>query len=119
LFHRLLWVLAQFGQDELVRQIEYLKVENEILRSRLPKNIRTTPAEWARLREYGKRLGERHLQRLVDEYVAYYQKRRPHQGIGNVVLDPDATPPLAYNGERVESTDILGGLIKHYYRKAV
>jgi hypothetical protein len=58
LFQRLLLVLAQFGQDELVKQIEYLKVENEILRSRLPKHIRTTPAERARLLEYGKRLGD-------------------------------------------------------------
>ncbi|MBI1370875.1 MAG: hypothetical protein GC162_19755 [Planctomycetes bacterium] len=58
LFHRLLLVLAQFGRDELVKQIEYLKIENEILRSRLPKHIRTTPAERAGLLEYGKRLGD-------------------------------------------------------------
>jgi putative transposase len=57
LFQRLL-VLAEFGQDELVKQIEYLKLENEILRSRLPKHIRTTPAERARLIECGKRLGD-------------------------------------------------------------
>ncbi|MBI1370874.1 MAG: transposase [Planctomycetes bacterium] len=62
--------------------------------------------------------GERHLQRLVDEYVAYYQELRPHQAIGNVVLDPNSSSPLAYNDETVDSQDILGGLIKHYYRKA-
>lgn len=347
LFYRVLWVLAQFGQDELVKQIEYLKVENEILRSRLPKNIRTTPAERARLLAYGKRLGdaikelitivtprtfmrwvqeegnkpnkrnrkggrqpipdairklviriaretgvgyskilgelkklgirvsrtsihnilkeeglhpdsrgadmwdnfikrhartlwatdfatkkvwtlgglmdyyilffihietrrviicpvtahpdtewmkqqarnffieladlglsithllhdwdtkymrafdaifesegatvhkvgplapnlnayaerwvqslkheclnhfivfgEKHLQHLVNEYTTYYNELRPHQGVGNVVLDPDAPLPLAYNGEQIASQDILGGLIKHYYRKA-
>ncbi|QNN23304.1 transposase family protein [Planctomycetales bacterium ZRK34] len=36
--------------------------------------------------------GERHLQRLVNEYVDYYNVLRPHQGVGNVVLDPDAPP---------------------------
>jgi len=42
---------------DLVHQIEYLKVENKILRSRLPKNIRTTYQEKLKLIRYGLRIG--------------------------------------------------------------
>ena len=37
--------------------VEYLKTENRILRSKLPKRIEVTPAERARLIKLGVRLG--------------------------------------------------------------
>ncbi|MCG6154168.1 hypothetical protein [Rubinisphaera margarita] len=43
--HPLFVMLASITQQELARQVAYLKKENEILRARLPKNIRTTKSE--------------------------------------------------------------------------
>ena len=47
-------ILAQATNKELIRQIQFLKIENEILRSRLPKTIRVTPTEKQRLLKYGR-----------------------------------------------------------------
>lgn len=56
-FHPLVRILANATQREMVRQIEYLKTENEILRSKLPKRITVTPAERARLVKVGRKVG--------------------------------------------------------------
>lgn len=53
----LLFRLAQSTHKELARQNQFLKAENEILRSKLPKQIRTTPTERKRLMKLGKPLG--------------------------------------------------------------
>lgn len=57
LFHRLLRVLAGSSENDLRRQIQYLKAENEILRSRIDRQIRVTPAERHRLMRLAKPLG--------------------------------------------------------------
>jgi len=57
MLHSFFLVLAQATHDELIRQIQYLKVENEILRSKLPKKITVTPAERRRLLKFGKLVG--------------------------------------------------------------
>jgi Integrase core domain len=73
--------------------------------------------------------GEKHFDHIVSEYVAYYHDLRPHQGVGNVLLqrpgnDPtltasgdDCTPPLVDLAE-VKCERRLGGLLKHFYRQA-
>jgi putative transposase len=61
-------------------------------------------------------LGERHLHHLVAEYVRYYHAHRPHQGIGNELLTPPAQPPPDEGEVVCESR--LGGLLKHYHRRA-
>jgi len=43
LFRSLLMVIAGSTQRELARQVRYLRVENEILRSKLPARITVTP----------------------------------------------------------------------------
>ena len=48
-FQSLLLLIAGATQKELARQVKYLKVENEILRSKLPKRITITPKEKNRL----------------------------------------------------------------------
>ena len=48
---------ARATQPELIRQVQYLKVENRILRARLPRRVVVTPGEKARLLKYGKRVG--------------------------------------------------------------
>ena len=57
IFHPLLYVLACATRQELARQVQFLKTENEILRSRLPKRITVTPDERRRLVKVGKNLG--------------------------------------------------------------
>jgi putative transposase len=55
--HPLLLLLARATEKELVQTIEYLKTENQILRSKLPKRIEVTSAERVRLLKLGIRLG--------------------------------------------------------------
>jgi len=64
IFRSLLLVIAGATQRELARQIRYLKVENEVLRSKLPARITITPKERQRLLKFGAKLG-RGIQRLV------------------------------------------------------
>ena len=37
-------------------------------------------------------LGERRLRYVIDEYVEHYHLERPHQGIGNVLIQPSEVP---------------------------
>lgn len=66
-------------------------------------------------------LGEAHLNHLVQEFVAHYHAERPHQGIDNQLIMPGKPPP---NDESVPSLrqlvcrERLGGLLKHYERRA-
>ena len=57
-FQSLLLVIATATQKELARQIKYLKVENEVLRGKLPGRITITPKERQRLVKFGKHLGK-------------------------------------------------------------
>jgi hypothetical protein len=61
--------------------------------------------------------GERHLERVLREFVEHYNNERPHRGT-------DLGTPVAYTAlqrftvlGRVERTDRLGGL-PHEYRVA-
>ena len=56
-FHPLILLLARSTQPQLIRYVEYLKTENRILRSKLPKRITITPAERQKLVKVGKPLG--------------------------------------------------------------
>jgi putative transposase len=65
--------------------------------------------------------GETHLRYLTTTWLEYYHKFRPHQGIGNVLITPPTPPPEA--SDDFQLTDIvchesLGGLLKHYERRA-
>jgi putative transposase len=50
-------VLAGSGQSDLRQQNQYLRAENQILRSKIAGPVRVTPAERARLVRLGKPLG--------------------------------------------------------------
>jgi transposase InsO family protein len=59
-------------------------------------------------------LNERHLRRVLTEYIAYYNTRRPHQGI-----DQDSPLGLAVSTEGpIRYRKVLGGIIRDYYREA-
>jgi transposase InsO family protein len=62
-------------------------------------------------------LGERHLRKVLAEYVRHYNGHRPHQGL-------QQEPPLRQPGHildtsaRIEQRQVLGGLISEYRRAA-
>ena len=59
LMHPLLTLIASATDSELAKYVEYLKVENQVLRDRLPKKIDTTEAERDKLLKVGKPLGSK------------------------------------------------------------
>ena len=60
--------------------------------------------------------GERHVRHVAFSYEEYYNKFRPHQGMGNRRLtEPDKPPPKE---GAVKCRERLGGLLKSYYREA-
>ncbi len=74
-------------------------------------------------------LGERHLHRVVAEYTEYYNKRRPHQGIGQrmpaamtyKVRSEEQAPstpltPIPLPLHPIRRREVLGGIIQDYYR---
>jgi putative transposase len=58
IFQSLLLVIAGATHNELARQLKYLKVENQILRSKLPGRITITPQERHRLVKFAQKLGK-------------------------------------------------------------
>ncbi|MFC1960433.1 integrase core domain-containing protein [Chloroflexota bacterium] len=58
---------------------------------------------------------ERHLHRTLQEYVAYYNARRPHQGLNQD--SPLGLSPVTQEGS-VRHRKVLGGIIRDYYREA-
>jgi transposase InsO family protein len=61
-------------------------------------------------------LGRRHFDRVLREYVAYFNLERPHQGINQRIPD-DHGESRATAGGRVVELPVLGGL-HHAYRRA-
>ena len=63
----LLFFLARCSRNQLIRQIEFLKAENEILRKRVPKKtIHLKPDERARLIKLGQAVGPPIRQLIYD-----------------------------------------------------
>jgi hypothetical protein len=64
-------------------------------------------------------LNERHLQRLLGEFIAeYYHVARPHQGLGGDTPIPTERPPHFDGPTRLLATPLLGGLHHRYTRVA-
>jgi putative transposase len=65
--------------------------------------------------------GEKHLRLVLREWLAYYHTARPHQGLGNVTISGRLPPADAIKSLRLKDIvchESLGGLLKHYERKA-
>jgi transposase InsO family protein len=56
------------------------------------------------------------LEAACAEFLAHYHDERPHQGLGNILINPPAAPQPAAGV--VVRHDRLGGLIHHYAREA-
>jgi putative transposase len=61
-------------------------------------------------------LNECHLQRVLDEYVAYFNAWRPHQGLGQRAPWGSA-PPIPSVAGLIIGRPVLGGL-HHVYEQA-
>lgn len=88
-FRRLLDVLAGSTQAELRHQIQYLKAENEVLRSKIDGPVRVTPGERSRLVRLAKPLGSA-IKAMVSivspqtilRWIREADKRRPKKKTG-------------------------------------
>jgi transposase InsO family protein len=60
-------------------------------------------------------INERHLQRVLKDYIAYYNVERPHQGLAQQTPMPH--PPNCLSGP-IQRREVLGGIIHEYYRAA-
>jgi putative transposase len=58
---------------------------------------------------------DRHLHRVLTEYVTHYNTARPHRG--RSLSLPVPAPPADVRSERIERSDVVDGLI-HEYRHA-
>jgi putative transposase len=59
---------------------------------------------------------DKHLERIVTEYTAYFNQERPHQGIGQRIPDRYDLPKSKPTSGSVTSKAILGGLHHSYLR---
>ena len=100
LLHPLLVFLASMTQQELVRQVMFLKEENRILRSRLPSRVIATPTEKSRLIKLGRDLGVK-LRELIS-IVSYSTFRRWIRDAEATHIDREQ-PPQATGRPRTDS----------------
>lgn len=63
-------------------------------------------------------LGDRHLEGILKEYIGYFNRERPHQGLGQALPEPAASPGCGAPPLRMRSEPILGGLHHAYHRAA-
>ena len=64
-------------------------------------------------------LHEKQLQRVLNRYVAYFNRARPHQGIMQQIPEPKMGPLSPdHDCGKVISFSVLGGLHHHYQRVA-
>ena len=62
--------------------------------------------------------GEDHFNYLVSEWVKHYHAERPHQNMGNKPLAGEWPDEEGEDVPDVVCKSRLGGLLKHYERKA-
>jgi transposase InsO family protein len=63
--------------------------------------------------------GRRHLERVLQAYVAHYDEERPHRGLRLAVPAGYRAPQVrGTTRTMVERRDVLGGLIHEYHRAA-
>ena len=75
---------------------------------RFVRTVRTECLDWLLIGN------ERHLERVLVEFVDHYNAARPHRGIDLEVPVPRAIPSRFKDATRIERLDRLGGLIHEY-----
>ena len=109
----------------------YTRVVRQMLKDAGVKVVQL-PARSANLNSYAERwirslrseclsriipLGEHHLRRAIQSYVAHYHGERNHQGLGNRLIEPRPANTNASQG-RVRRRERVGGVLSYYYRAA-
>jgi len=61
-------------------------------------------------------INEEHLRRVMLEYVEFFNRARPHQGIEQCIPNPNSTG--GQSSGPVRCRNVLGGIIHDYYREA-
>jgi putative transposase len=87
IIHPLLTLLASLTRQELAQQVTYLKAENQILRSKLPKRIELSNQERRRLVKHGKKLGAR-----IKELISIVSYSTFRKWVRSVEDAPDKRP---------------------------
>ncbi len=62
--------------------------------------------------------GERHLRRALREYVTYFNRGRPHQGLGQALPEPSPGELAHRAAGPIRAVPVLGGLHHTYQRAA-
>ena len=60
-------------------------------------------------------IGRAQIERILEEYVTFYNSQRPHQGLQQQIPNPGEPKKI---GGAVCRSAVLGGLHHHYYRQA-
>ena len=60
--------------------------------------------------------GEKPLRRAVANYLQHYHAERNHQGLDNLIIQPD--DEVGNDTGEIECRQRLGGLLRYYHRKA-
>ena len=64
-------------------------------------------------------LNQRHLSWVMQQYLTYYNHRRPHQGLHQQLPWPCAAMPTTPTAlKQVQCQRVLGGIIKDYKQAA-
>jgi len=63
-------------------------------------------------------LGEKHMNYLTSEFRKHYMTERPHQALGNERIIKSPVPEKPIPPSALACSERLGGLLKHYHRKA-
>jgi len=75
---------------------------------RFVRTVRIECLDWLLVRN------ERHLERVLVEFVDHYNEARPHRGIDLEVPAPYTSKALFDDTSRITRVDRLGGLIREY-----
>jgi transposase InsO family protein len=75
---------------------------------RFVRTVRSECLDWTLV------LNRRHLHAVLREYVAHYNERRPHRGLGLDVPSGRAAAPPGPVPAVVHRHDVLGGLVHEY-----
>ena len=102
IIHPLLTLLASCSRQELARQNRYLKVENQILRSKLPQRITLSNQERRILVRHGKKLGPR-IRELIS-IVSYSTFRKWMRSIEDGPKNRPANPSGKSGRPRIDES---------------
>jgi transposase InsO family protein len=60
--------------------------------------------------------GETSLRRAITEYLAHYHAERNHQGLKNLIIEPETG--VGSSSGAIECRERLGGMLTYYHRRA-